>query len=330
MNIYHCEKKGLRDFNLIFCQFLFTIEKLKMTFLKLIVGSSFMERTKSPENYFSTKTSKLYFLFPVFLTILIALIYSQLVLVSQAESNSATYLFEGYNEVFIALIVSVIAIMSAISLLIFFHILKTKKSLAIRILVATFIIGGMLSTLLFGKHLFILLKIESPFFLLSVAVVAYIGTYFAYLAFVEALSDRLRNSLFLLCSGTLGSFLGILLPTLPVIGISIFFSIADIILVSRSTLEKIVGKDEYEKLILKIAFSSKKWGIGIGDLTCFSMIVANSSLSYGVLIGGLSLLLILVGSLISLMLTIRMSRIPGLPISTALGLLPSILLLFYA
>ncbi len=288
-----------------------------------------MERTKTSENHFSTKTSKLYFLFPVFLAILIALIFSQLVLVSQSESNSATYLFEGYNEVFIALIISVIAIMSVISLLIFFHILKTKKTLAIRVLVATFIIGGMLSTLLFGKHLFILLKIESPFFLLVVAFVAYIGTYFAYLAFVEALSNRLRNSLFLLCSGTLGSFLGILLPILPVIGISMLFSIADIILISRSTLEKIVGRDEYEKLILKIAFSSKKWGIGIGDLTCFSMIVANSSLSYGVLIGGLSLLLILVGSLISLMLTIRMMRIPGLPISTVLGLLPSIIMLLY-
>jgi len=289
-----------------------------------------MERTRTSENNFSTRINKLYFLLPVFFTILIALIYSQLVLFSQAENNIATFLFEGYSEVFIVLIISTITIISAISLMIFLHILKTKKDLAIRVLVATFIMGGMLSTLLFGKHLFILLKLESPLFLLAIAFVAYVGSYFAYLAFVEALSDRLRNALFLLCSGTLGSFLGVLVPTLPVIGISLLFSLADTILISRNTLEKIVGKDEYEKMIMKVAFTNRKWGIGIGDLTCFSMIVANSSVSYGVFVGGLSLLLILFGSLLSLALTVRMIRIPGLPISTILGLLPSILLLIYS
>ena len=289
-----------------------------------------MERTRTSENSFSTRINKLFFLMPVFFTILIALIYSQLVLFSRAENNIATFLFEGYSEVFIALIISMITIISAISLMIFLHILKTKKHLAIRVLVATFIMGGMLSTLLFGKHLFILLKLESPLFLLVIAFVAYIGSYFAYLAFVEALSDRLRNALFLLCSGTLGSFLGVLVPTLPVIGISLLFSLADTILISRNTMEKIVGKDEYEKMIMKVAFTNRMWGIGIGDLTCFSMIVANSSVSHGFLVGGLSLLLILVGSLLSLALTIRMIRIPGLPISTILGLLPSILLLFYS
>jgi hypothetical protein len=194
-------------------------------------------------------------------------------------------------------------------------------------LVATYIIGGMLSTLLFGKEIFVLLNLESPLFLLVVAVVAYIGTYFAYLAFIVSLSDRAKNTLFLICSGTLGSFLGVLVPTLPVIEIFLFLSVADIILIGRNTVEKIVGKAEYEKLIMKVAFSNKNWGIGIGDLTCFSMIVASSSANYGVFVGALSLLLILVGSLLSLILTIKLVRIPGLPISTVLGLLPSISLL---
>jgi hypothetical protein len=256
------------------------------------------------------------------------LIYSQFVFLSQAGSNGSKFLFEGYSELFIALNIFAIALVSAISLFVFFHILKTRRELALRVLVATFIIGGMLSTLLFGKHIFILLKLESPLFLLVVAVITYIGTYFAYLSFVGALSDRARNTLFLVCSGTLGSFLGVLIPTLPVIGLSLFLSVADIILISRNTVEKIVGEVEYEKLIMQITFSNRKWGIGIGDLTCFSMIVASSSISYGVFVGALSLLLIVVGSLISLVLTSRMIRIPGLPISTVLGLLPSTSLLF--
>lgn len=306
-----------------------TLEKLITFFSELILGSSYMERIKAPENHFSVKINKLYFLLPIFFAILISLVYSQFVLLAHPYSNSSTFTFEGYDVIFIALNIFAIAIISAISLLIFFHILKTKKEVALRTLVATFIIGGMLSTLLFGKHLFVLLNLESPLFLLVVAVVAYIGTYFAYLAFVEALSDRARNTLFVVCSGTLGSFLGVLVPILPVIGISLFLSVADMVLINRGTVEKIVGEAEYEKLIMKLAFSNREWGIGIGDLTCYSMVVSSSSVSYGVLVGGLSLLLILVGSLLSLVLAIRMVRIPGLPIAIVLGLLPSMIILFF-
>ncbi len=279
------------------------------------------------ENRLPVKINKLYFLLPIFFAILLSLIYSQFVLLAQPYSSSSTFMFEGYSAVFIALNIIAIVIISAVSLFIFFHILKTKREVALRILVATFIIGGMLSTLLFGKHLFILLNLESPLFLLVVAFVAYIGAYFAYLSFVDALSDRARNALFVVCSGTLGSFVGVLVPILPVIGISLFLSVADLILINRGVVEEIVGEAEYEKLIMKLAFSNRKFGIGIGDLTCYSMVVSSSAVSYGFLVGGLSLLLILVGSLLSLVLAMRMVRIPGLPIAMGLGVLPSIVML---
>ncbi len=305
-----------------------TLEKLIIFFKKLRLGSGCMERINAPER-FSAEINKLYFLLPIFFAILISLIYAQFVLLAQPYSKNSTFTFEGYSEVFIALNIFAIAIVSAISLFIFFRILRTRKEVALRILVATFIIGGMLSTLLFGKHIFILLNLDSPLFLLVVAVVTYVGTYFAYLAFVEALSDRARNMLFVVCSGTLGSFLGVLVPTLAVIGISLFLSVADIFLISRNTVEKIVGEAEYEKLIMKLAFSNREWGIGIGDLICYAMVVSNTSMIFGIFAGSLSLLLILIGSFLSLALTIRIIRLPGLPIPVALGLLPSISLLFF-
>jgi hypothetical protein len=289
-----------------------------------------MTKINASENRFSVKINKLYFLLPIFFTILISLIYAQFVLLAQTYSNSSTFTLEGYSEVFIALNIFAIVIVSAISLFIFFRILKTRREVALRILVATFIIGGMLSTLLFGKHIFILLNLGSPLFLLVVAVVAYVGTYFAYLAFVEALSDRARNTLFVVCSGTLGSFLGVLVPILAVIGVSLLLSVADIVLIHRNTVEKIVGESEYEKLIMKLAFSNREWGIGIGDLTCYSMVVSNALVVFGFFTGAMSLLLILLGSLISLTLTLRVARLPGLPIPVTLGLLPSIALLFFS
>ena len=288
-----------------------------------------MEQIKDPENHFSVKINKLYFLLPIFFAILLSLIYSQFVLLAQPFSNSSILSFARYDVIFIALNIFAIIIISAASLYIFFRILKTRREVALRVLVATFIIGGMLSTLLFGKHLFILLNLESPFFLLVVAFIAYIGTYFAYLSFVDALSDRARNTLFVLCSGTLGAFVGVLIPILPVIGISVFLSVADLILISRGVVEEIVGEVEYGKLIMKLAFSNREFGIGIGDLTCYSMVVSSSTVSCGFLVGGLSLLLILVGSLFSLGLTMKFIRIPGLPISMGLGLLPSIVFLLF-
>jgi len=288
-----------------------------------------MANVKSRENRFLVKINTLHFLLPIFFTILISLICAQLILLAQPYGSSSRLTFEGYSEVFIASNILAIAMVSALSLFLFFRLLKTKRDAALRILVATFIIGGMLSALLFGKHIFILLNLESPLFLLLLAVVAYVGTYFAYLAFIEALSERARNALFVLCSGTLGSFLGVLLPIIPVIGISLLLSIADIILIYRSTVEKIVGEAEYEQLIMRLAFSNKDWGIGIGDLSCYSMVVSSSAMNYGVWVGGLSLLLIFVGSILSLALAIRMVRIPGLPIAMVLGLLPSMALLFF-
>jgi hypothetical protein len=128
----------------------------------------------------------------------------------------------------------------------------------------------------------------------------------------------------------LGSFLGVLVPILAVIGVSLLLSVADIALIHRNTVEKIVGESEYEKLIMKLAFSNREWGIGIGDLTCYSMVVSNALVVFGFFTGVMSLLLILLGSLISLALTLRVARLPGLPIPVTLGLLPSIALLFFS
>ena len=97
-----------------------TLEKLIIFFKKLRLGLGCMERIKAPEKRFSVKINKLYFLLPIFFAILIALVYSQFVLLAQPYSNSSTFTFEGYSEVFIALNISAIAIISATSLLIFF------------------------------------------------------------------------------------------------------------------------------------------------------------------------------------------------------------------
>ena len=264
---------------------------------------------------------------PILFAIIVSLICAQFVLLSEPIRNSTT-MFDGVSEFLVVINVFIIVILSMVSLFVFFRIFNKNPHFALRIVVAAFILGGMLSTLLFGKLVFSLLHLNSPLLLIVVAFVAYVGVYFAYLSIVDALSDRMKNLLFVFCSGALGSFLGVLLPAVPVVGISLFLSVLDFLLIRRKTVENIVGEETYEKLVFNVAISNEDWGIGIGDLTCYSMVVSSTSVTFGFSMGIVSLLLILVGSLISITLTLRRVRLPGLPIPVALGLIPSIMLFF--
>jgi hypothetical protein len=277
---------------------------------------------------FLVEISKLDFIFPIFFALLIAMILAQLALLSGSYGKISLLQLYGDSEAFIILNLFVIAIVSVVSLLIFFHVLKIRNELAVRILVAAFIMGGMLSSLLFGKLVFTLLGLRSHLLHILVAAVAYLGAYFAYLVIVDVISERTRNTLFVICSGILGAFLGVLIHMLAVIGISIALSVVDTILIKRGTAQRIIGLPaEYEKLIMKMTFSTEKWGIGIGDLICYSMIVSSSAVNFGVLAGCSSLGLILIGSFLTMILAVKRRRVPGLPVVTALGLLPSIMLL---
>jgi hypothetical protein len=251
------------------------------------------------------------------------------VLTLALNGNNSLLLFDDSENFFVAFNISVIIVVSIASLFIFFYCLKKKPQLAVKVFAAAFIISGILSTLLFAKLVFVYMNLESPLILLIVALVTYVGAYLAYLILVDSLSDRMKNLLFVVCSGALGSFVGIVIPSPPVIGISLFFSLLDLVLIKRRSVENFVGDVVYEKMISQVAFSSKEWGIGLGDLTCYSLVVANTSFNFGFIAGGLSMLMILLGSFFSFIMTFRMIRVPGLPISMALGLLPSILLLLF-
>jgi hypothetical protein len=165
--------------------------------------------------------------------------------------------------------------------------------------------------------------------LIVVALITYIGAYFAYLVIVNEISDLMKNILFIVCSGSLGAFVGVVMPTVPLIVISFFLSFVDLFLINRKTVENIVGERAYEQLITEIAFSNKNWGIGIGDLTSYSIVVANTSANFGLLAGFSSLSMFIIGSFLSYMMTIRRGRFPGLPISMVLGLIPLMLLSFF-
>ena len=282
------------------------------------------------ENYFDSnplsKFTQVYFILPILLTIIIAILLAQFTI--SIQPNNSLTLFDSTDEFFIILNIFFIIVISIVSLFIFFRLFKKTRELAVRILVATFIMSGILATLLFTKLMFTTLELEFPLILIVAAIVTYIGAYFGYLVIVDNISNKTRNTLFVICSGVLGSFFGVLVPTFAIILSLLFLSIVDVYLIKKRTVEKVFGEIAYEKVITEITFSNKNWGIGIGDLTCYSIVVSNTGINFGFFFGTVSLLLILIGSFLSLRITFRNGRLPGLPISIILGILPALIHLF--
>ena len=273
------------------------------------------------------KKNEVRFLFPILFAIVVSMVLVQLILLVRPFGDETLLsLQSSFNESAIWNLL-IVTIIFGVFLFLLFRIRRIRNEMAAKVLIALFIEGGMLSILLFGKLVFTLLELASPIFLIFVAIVAYFGTYFAFLAFVDGLSREGRNRLFVISSGSLGAFIGILLPTLPVIGIAILLAIADTFLIQTRFFQRVVGEVEYEKMIIEMAFSTSEWGIGIGDLICYSMIVASTLANFGIIAGGFSIILIVLGALLTIKLATSHFRVPGLPISTLLGLLPSLILI---
>jgi len=278
---------------------------------------------------FSSKLGKFGFIYPIFFAIVISLFFVQVILLVSPYSDNTVNSLQRSFSILTVLNLFVVSVLSGIILFGLFRYKKIRTQTASKLLIAMFIEGGMLSILLFGKLLFISIGFDSPIFLVFVAIVAYFGSYFVFLSFVDSLSRKNRNRLFVISSGSLGSFLGLLLPISVVIMVSIVLAIVDAFLIQTKLFRGFLGEAKYENMIVEMAFSTSEWGIGIGDLIVYSIIVSSASANFGLVIGGLSLLLILIGALVTMKLTTKQSQFPGLPIATALGLLPSILFLVF-
>jgi len=286
-------------------------------------------KLNSSKSFCSYKTSKMSFVLPIFFTILIAIVFSQLVLVSQPYNKD--YLFSLFNlEVFSPFNLFIMAVSTVVILYLFLRAVKTGKEIAVRVLASFYILAGCYSILLVSRLVFIMTGSDSQLLLLVPAAATFVGMFGGFLVFIGNLPVRERNRLFVISSGAFGALMGVIMPTSLVLGVLITFSIADTILVLNKSIQKSFGEMKYEEILQQLTFSTTEWGIGIGDLICYSIITANTSIYFGIYPGILSLVLVLIGSYITMKVAIKHSRFPGLPIPTALSLLPSLCLLLFS
>jgi presenilin-like A22 family membrane protease len=146
--------------------------------------------------------------------------------------------------------------------------------------------------------------------------------------FITALADfaifrthsRVYTVVVLCLGGALGTFLGASIPTLSAILILVFLAVYDAFAVYYGPVGKIAhsGLDQLRGL----SFSFKDIQMGLGDLTFYSMLSGHIFLYFGLIPCLASIIGILFGCLLAFKMLERKGIFPGLPLPTALGLIP--------
>ena len=156
-----------------------------------------MVKSGLAELFFSSKSGKANFIFPIFFAIVISLFLVQIILlVSPYEDATVVSLQRSFSSLTVVNLL-VVSVLVGVVLFGLFRFKKIRIQTASKLLVAMFIEGGMLALLLFGKLLFISLELESPIFLVFAAIVAYIGSYFAFFLLLTLFLEKLKIGLLL-------------------------------------------------------------------------------------------------------------------------------------
>jgi hypothetical protein len=262
------------------------------------------------------------FLGPVVLVMLFAMVLAFAAFVfGLATKVAQSPLGYGSEDIFINL--SILGIGFLIGVFIFYRVLQESLNFGIKIAVALFVFSAVMSLLIYFRLLLTYYGFSSPLLHFSLTIIAYFCGFLGVMAIFDVLSTFWRNTLFAICSATIGSFIGALAPTLGVILILLIFAVLDFVLVRKEVVKRTKKmSDDYDKVILKMSYAGRDWAIGLADMVCYAMLVANCFVHYGLVAALSSLLLVLAGVVIASREALKLSQVPGLPYSVVLGLIP--------
>jgi len=231
---------------------------------------------------------------------------------------------------------------------IIFIIIKYGKMRLLRaILFVCFLLITTMILLLYSSFLSIILNIinyEIPISILSI-VLSFLITY---QLFSENTSDMRKNISLLIIGGSLGSFLGIFLPSWTAFLMLTLFSIWDIYAVKKGPIKQILDLTNNTDVNYtnQLSVSSEEWEIGLGDLVFYTMLtshvlyICNAPenyfsflIDYGIVVAITPYFATIAGVIIGAKITFKLLKkskvLPGLPISIGLGILLFLLTIFF-
>ena len=216
-------------------------------------------------------------------------------------------------------------VVSVVVVSIVFYLLRRRGEQVARLLTAGMMAAGTLSGLLLLKIWFDAAVMIPVLFYVCAAPLGYLGLYMSVRSFFGSLSERKTSSFLSVSTTFLGALVGILFPPLFTIFFLFALSLLDILMVDRDVLRKIVGPERYDRVISVATVPFEKHMIGIGDLLAYSMLTVASFRSGSVYVASATIILILLGALITSNASKSRLRMPGLPIPVFLGATPYLL-----
>ena len=260
--------------------------------------------------------------FPILVTVLFAISMAGLAFFSIPSNDALKLPLPNEGGIYsIIKNTSLFIAIATVSIALIFFSKKLKNVYMPDFFIVIYLVVGTIFTLLFGKQFFNVPVNSLPLIYIVFGGLAYLGFYSIYLIILGTLPERLKNFIFIFYSSIIGVYFGISIPLTSIIAVILALSFVDMFWVYRRLNSQEV-QEEIEKFMVIFSTTTKRWGIGLGDLTCYSMLVTCSFITFGIVNCILSTILILIGSISSMKGAEKYTYFPGLPISLGLGAVP--------
>jgi len=184
---------------------------------------------------------------------------------------------------------------------------KTKSSI---IIVLVFAILAGTTSLLVGRRLFLAYLPEAfPTMSLLLALGVFAGFFLTFLTLIGVASNVAKNATLTIFSITTGALIASSFPTLPVLITLIVLVAVDFLLAySRRT----QAEEDLARDVAMTAVVTRKWMIGVGDLTTYAILMAHSLVAKGIYVFCLMLGTVVCGALLTMRWAAR-SNVPYVP-----------------
>jgi hypothetical protein len=253
---------------------------------------------------------------------IITLILTFLAFLVELTTNVSRGPFEAGTPLLTNLLV--VGLGLVIAVIVFYFILRGSITVGVRVVVSIFVFSAIMSLLLFVKLFLTMYGASTASLFVIISIIAYLASFLGVMAIFDVLSRKTRNALFAVCSGVLGTFTGVLVPSAALVFVLVMMVGLDLILTRRHTVEKTTKVlEDYERMvILKLSYAGRNWAIGLADLLSYSMLIANCFTNFGLVISVASLILVLLGFFLGSLRAKEGGQVAGLPFAIGLGMIP--------
>ncbi len=249
---------------------------------------------------------------------LAATVLAGFVFLSGKDAGFSTGPTTSTNDALTAVLVSGIIISGAL------YGLKRHPKQFAGLLVLGYSLMGVISGLILLHVLFETSGLFPALFLLVVPA-GYLAVRWCFLAYLGSLSPRKTKGLLLTSSTCLGALIGASFPVFFTITLLAGLALMDFIIVETDVLRKLMGVANYSDVTTLTTLPLESSFVGIGDFLAYSMLVALSLQIIGFYGAVETIVLILVGALVTFLIARLRSQAAGLLIPVSLGLIPVIL-----